>query len=173
MMRREICAARRVNPGLAKRRDHCLIPSPSSLPWEVGMERGFVVRRPDSLLRLFGSAALIYLLASCGGGGAGLVPDPAASKSAQISIRPVSIDFGEVAAGGRSSQVVTISNAGTADATVTEAKVTGNAFAISGISLPLALAAGASASFTVTFAPTAPGNFTGDISIGGDFPGAP
>src|SRR5581483_1728975 len=32
---------------------------------------------------------------------------------------------------------------------------------------------GASASFTVTFAPTAPGNFTGDISIGGDFPGAP
>jgi hypothetical protein len=64
-----------------------------------------------------------------------------------------------------SSQTVTLTNTGALSLKITQDKVTGAGFSISGLTLPLTLAAGQSTTFNATFAPTATGSITGNISI--------
>src|SRR5205823_15048775 len=60
---------------------------------------------------------------------------------------------------------VMLSNTGTGSVSLSQAALTGTGFSISGLSLPLTLAAGQSSSFSVTFAPSAAGPATGSISL--------
>ena len=83
----------------------------------------------------------------------------------RIAVSPTSVNFGNVAVGGASSQSVTLSNTGTGSVTVSQAAVTGNGFKTSGLPLSLTLAAGQSASFSATFSPTTAGSVSGNISI--------
>jgi fibronectin type 3 domain-containing protein len=90
---------------------------------------------------------------------------PPTTAGAQLAANPISVNFGSVVVGNSGTQAITITNSGNASATISQANVTGAAYKITGLTLPLTLAAGASTSFTASFAPTSAGSSTGQISL--------
>ena len=91
----------------------------------------------------------------------------------QLSPNPASLAFGNVQIGTSSNKTETITNNGGSTVTISQANVTGAAYSISGLSLPSALGAGQSVSFTVTFSPTAAGAASGSLALVSDAPGSP
>jgi hypothetical protein len=89
-----------------------------------------------------------------------------------ISVSPTSVSFGSVAVGGTVSQSVTISNSGDASLTVTQASTTASGFSITG-ALPMTVAAGKQATFSVVFAPKSTGAVNGSISVVSDASATP
>jgi hypothetical protein len=59
----------------------------------------------------------------------------------------------------------TITNTGGSSVTVSQATATGTGYSVNGMTLPLTLAAGASKSFNVVFAPTTAGSPTGTLTV--------
>jgi hypothetical protein len=90
------------------------------------------------------------------------------SAAATISVAPGSISFGSVALGSTASQSVTISNGGGSSLTVTQASTTAAGVTITGVSLPLTIAAGSQATFNVVFSPKAAGALSGNVSVMSD-----
>ncbi len=82
-----------------------------------------------------------------------------------ITAKPTSTSFGNIILGSRSTLPVILKNTGTASMTLSKATVTGTGFSISGLPVPQTLAAGQNTGFSVTFAPTAAGSVTGNVSI--------
>ena len=82
-----------------------------------------------------------------------------------LTATPSSLDFGSVQVGNNQPLSETLMNSGGSAITVTQANVTGTGFSISGLSLPLNLAAGQSQPFTVTFAPQSAGSSSGNIAL--------
>jgi hypothetical protein len=80
-----------------------------------------------------------------------------------LTISPASISFGNVTVGQPSSQIVTLTNSGSANLVVNLATVSGAGFGITGLSLPSTIAPGQGISFNVQFAPTVAGAATGTI----------
>jgi len=80
------------------------------------------------------------------------------------------LQVGEVVVGQASSKLVTITNRGRTSLTVLSAASTGAEFGLNGLDLPLTLAAGASYTFSVTFAPEKSGRVGGSISIVSESP---
>lgn len=78
---------------------------------------------------------------------------------------PSSLSFGNVQSGTSQTKNETITNTGDSALTISQIVVTGAGFSITGITAPLTLAAGDSASFTVKFAPTVDGAVTGNIAF--------
>jgi hypothetical protein len=91
----------------------------------------------------------------------------------QLAPNPTSIKFGLVELGNQSSKNVYVKNTGTSSVTVSQATVTGAAFSISGLSLPVTLKPGARSEFTATFSPTVAGKVLGNISLTSNAPGSP
>ncbi len=85
---------------------------------------------------------------------------------ATLAATPASLTFTNVTVGQNSTQTGTVKNTGGENATISQATVAGTGFSISGISTPVTLAPGQSASFTVTFAPQSTGSFPGSVVIG-------
>jgi hypothetical protein len=93
-------------------------------------------------------------------------PSGGAASTYLLSASPTSLNFGNVTVGATSAaQTVTLTNTGTASVTASQATVTGAGFSIGGLSLPLTVAAGQSATFSVTFAPAVAGSVTGSVSV--------
>jgi fibronectin type 3 domain-containing protein len=86
-------------------------------------------------------------------------------SSSQLSVSPISVNFGSIAVGSSAPQTATLTNSGPDTLTVSQANVTGTGFSISGLSLPLTMAAGQSGTFTVAFTPTVAGSATGSLSV--------
>lgn len=86
------------------------------------------------------------------------------NPSAALAVSPASLNFGNVAVGSSSTLTATLS-ATNADVTVSSATPSGAAYLIRGISFPITLAAGHSASYTIVFTPTAPGSSAGSVSF--------
>ena len=82
----------------------------------------------------------------------------------QLAVSPTSLSFGNVVDGSSSSLSGTL-NATGASVTISSAGITNGEFALSGITLPLTLAAGSSAPFTVTFTPQSSGAASGNLSF--------
>jgi hypothetical protein len=82
-----------------------------------------------------------------------------------VATTPSSVSFGTVANGTTNSQSVQLKNTGGASVTISAATVGGTGFKLSGISLPLTLAAAQTSNFTVGFNPTASGSVTGSVTI--------
>ncbi len=78
---------------------------------------------------------------------------------------PTSLSFGDVVIGSNSHQSLKLTNSGTAPSIVTQATASGGGFNFKGPTLPMTLAAGQSVTFTMSFAPTAIGNVSGNLSI--------
>jgi hypothetical protein len=105
-------------------------------------------------LTLSGSTTPINLALS----GTGIVP-------ATLTATPASLAFGSVVAGQTSTLSETVKNVGGASATISVASVSGNGFSVSGLTVPLTLTAGQSATFNVVFSPPTSGSFSGSVSI--------
>jgi acid phosphatase len=85
------------------------------------------------------------------------------STTGTLSLSSSSLSFGSVNVGSSSSQTVTV-KANTAAVTISQANAT-TGFTVSGLTLPLTLAAGQSASFSVKFAPTTSGAVSGSLTL--------
>ena len=104
--------------------------------------------------------------------GSGL-PPTGGSGQQQMSVVPVSVSFGSVTVGTANTQTVTVSNPGSANLSISQATVSGSGFALSGLTLPLTVAPGTSAAFTVKFAPAAVGSVTGSLTLLSNAPNSP
>jgi hypothetical protein len=87
------------------------------------------------------------------------------TKPGLLAVSPASISFGIVRVGNNQNQTATMTNSGGSSLTVSKVTPTGTGFTVSGLSLPMTLAAGQSQAFTVVFAPQAPGAASGNLSI--------
>src|SRR5262249_10728618 len=74
-----------------------------------------------------------------------------------VAANPSSLSFGTVQVGSNASLSGNLTNTGGSSVTVLQASVTGSAFTLNGITLPMTLNAGQSATFGVNFAPTSGG----------------
>jgi len=91
----------------------------------------------------------------------------------QLSANPASVNFGSLVIGASDSVAITLTNTGTASATVSQASVSGTGFSLSGLATPVTINPGQGTSFTAKFAPTAAGNFSGNISVTSNAPNSP
>jgi hypothetical protein len=89
----------------------------------------------------------------------------ASVASGQLAVNPVTISFGEVLLGNSQSQSATVTNSNGTNVTIVQVWLSGSDFQLSGLSLPLTLAPGQSATFTVTFSPTTGGTAIGAIFL--------
>jgi len=107
---------------------------------------------------------LLLLFAGCqgvsgnpGGGNSG--------NSGSLTSSPTSLAFGNVQVGSNASLSETVKNTGGSTVTISSASVGNAAFSISGLTLPTNLSAGQSVTFTVTFAPSAAGSVTANLTL--------
>jgi hypothetical protein len=98
------------------------------------------------------------------GGGNGGGGDNGGVAVGQLSVSAPSMNFGSVTVGSSTAQTGMLT-AATAAVAVTSGSVTGPGYTLSGLSYPLTLAAGKSASFTITFAPQVAGAASGSLSF--------
>ncbi len=96
-----------------------------------------------------------------------------AAGSTLLSASTTTISFGNVAVGELSTQTITLKNTGTTSTTISQVKESEASFSLSGLSLPLTLAAGNSTTLAVSFKPTAAGTASGRIQIVSDATNSP
>src|SRR3989449_823911 len=83
-----------------------------------------------------------------------------------LTASPTSLSFGNVTVGSNSApQTVTLTNSGNSSVSISQINVSGSGFSASGLTAPLTLAAGQTASFSVVFASTTAGSAIGNISL--------
>ena len=83
----------------------------------------------------------------------------------QLAVNPASMNFGNVTVGSTQKKTSTLS-ASSGSVTVTSAGITtGSPFSVSGISFPVTIASGQTASFSVTFAPKASGSTSSTLAF--------
>ncbi len=87
------------------------------------------------------------------------------SPASALTATPSSITFGNVVVGTESSQTIRLANSGTASVTVSTLAPSVSTVSVSGISVPLTLAPGATANFTAAFKPTAASSVSGAITV--------
>ncbi|MGE5054665.1 MAG: choice-of-anchor D domain-containing protein [Acidobacteriota bacterium] len=76
-----------------------------------------------------------------------------------------SMNLGTIATGSSISQGLKVSNTGGSSLTISSENVSGTGFSVSGLTFPYTLAAGASATLSVMFAPTVAGSDTAILTI--------
>jgi Abnormal spindle-like microcephaly-assoc'd, ASPM-SPD-2-Hydin len=84
---------------------------------------------------------------------------------ATLTASPTSLTYTNITVGQTSSQTETIKNTGGTSTTVSAVAESGTGFTVSGITPPVTLTAGQSTTFTVKFAPTSAGTFTGTATV--------
>jgi len=82
-----------------------------------------------------------------------------------LGSNPTSLSFGSVAVGNNNSLSETVTNTGGSSVTISQTSISGSGFSISGITTPVTLTAGQSATFTVTFTPASATGASGSVSI--------
>ncbi|MGA7651749.1 MAG: choice-of-anchor D domain-containing protein, partial [Terracidiphilus sp.] len=82
-----------------------------------------------------------------------------------LTLSTATVSFGTVAVGATGTGSVTLTSSGTAAVTVSAGTVSGTGFTISGVSFPLTLIPGQTATLTVGFAPTAAGAVSGTVTL--------
>jgi Abnormal spindle-like microcephaly-assoc'd, ASPM-SPD-2-Hydin/Cep192 domain 4/HYDIN/CFA65/VesB-like, Ig-like domain len=100
------------------------------------------------------------------------IPLSGTGTQGALNANPSSVNFGNLLVGANASIGVTLSNPGTAAVSITGSSITGASFSMSALS-PQTLNPGQTASFNVTFTPTASGAASGTVSITSNAPGSP
>jgi hypothetical protein len=85
-----------------------------------------------------------------------------------LTANPGSLAFGGVQVGSSQTQSTTLTNYGGSSVTITNATAGGTGFGLSGLNLPVTLAAGQSVTFSVTFSPLSAGNASGSVQVSSD-----
>jgi hypothetical protein len=94
------------------------------------------------------------------------------TAAGQFSVNPGSFSFGNVVVGASKNMPATLSATGSS-VTVTSASVNSAEFALGGLTLPLTIPAGGTASFTLTFTPQASGAASATVSFATNASGSP
>jgi hypothetical protein len=87
------------------------------------------------------------------------------AAASSVTASPTSMNFGSVNVGSGAQQQVRITNSMPFGVIITSVTVSSNYFGLNGVTAPLGVAAGASATLTVSFAPKAAGAQTGKIVV--------
>lgn len=95
--------------------------------------------------------------------GMGVIP-------AVLIASPTSLTFGSLPVGTVQTHTETVQNTGHSNATISQAWEAGTGFKVAGPTMPLTLAPGESASFSVSFEPKFKGRFTGSLSLTSNAP---
>jgi len=111
---------------------------------------------PVSKLGLFFAFCTLILIPS--------LKVPAAAAN-QLTFNPANLRFGEVVIGQTEILAATMTNNGSTSITVSTMSVKAAGYAVNQLALPLTLAPGQSANFTVTFSPAATGLDSGNIAF--------
>jgi hypothetical protein len=114
------------------------------------------------------AAQTATLTASSGGGSSTYAIELNANSGstvAAISLQSTSVSFGDVALNTSSYQSDTLTASGTASLTISAATVTGTGFSISGVSFPLTLNPGQTATLQIEFDPTVAGAENGKVTL--------
>ena len=82
-----------------------------------------------------------------------------------LAANPTSLSVGNVNVGSTGTVSETITNTGSTSVSVSKVAITGTGFSVSGITTPLTLNGGKSATVTVSFTPTAAGVVSGNLTI--------
>ena len=85
-----------------------------------------------------------------------------------LTTSPASIAFGNVVDGLSNSQPVQITNTGNSALTISQSAISGSGFSVTGLTVPLVLAAGQGTSCNVLFGPRSAGNVTGVLRLDSD-----
>jgi hypothetical protein len=86
-------------------------------------------------------------------------------QAGNVVLSPGSFDFPNVQVGKSQTIAAALTNTGGSSATISAATVSGAGFSLSGISVPLTLAPGQVANFSVVFTPASAGSATGTLSV--------
>ncbi len=89
----------------------------------------------------------------------------ASARVGALSMNPSGLAFGTLNVGTSLAQTVTISNTGIGNVNIASISISGAAFAVSGLTLPMGLAPGQSAMFQVVFTPSIAGGISGSITF--------
>ena len=85
--------------------------------------------------------------------------------SLTLTANPGQLAFGSITAGSSSSKSVTVTNTGNTNVTISQITVSGKDVSASGITTPLALAAGQAKVMNVSFSPTTAENVTANVTV--------
>jgi hypothetical protein len=96
------------------------------------------------------------LLLSVGGVGAGAVT---------LNPSPTNVAFGNVAVGSTGTLPVVLTNSGSTSIVLVQSQLSGASFAVSGLNLPMSLAAKQTVTFNVTFTPQSGGAASGSLVL--------
>ena len=83
---------------------------------------------------------------------------------------PTSLSFGNVTVGSNQSLSETVTNTGSSSVTISQVGISGTGFSLSGVTAPVTLTAGQSASFTVKFTPVSAGSVSGNVTVTSNAP---
>ena len=90
-----------------------------------------------------------------------------------LSATPASVSFGNVVVGSDTTQTIRLQNIGTSHVTISSITPSVSSIAISGVTTPVSLAPGTSATLTAAYKPTAAGSVTGKITVTSNAVGSP
>ncbi len=119
------------------------------------------MRLPQSILAPFSTRVCSIIAVTC----FATVSLCVGAAAQQLTCAPSTLLFGSVVIGQSESEIVSLSNGGPTSVTVSALKTSGTGFNLSGLTLPLTLAAGQSVPFEVTFSPTIVGSTTAGITF--------
>ena len=97
----------------------------------------------------------------------------ATATSSTLAATPSSVSFGNVAVGSDTTQTIRLQNIGTSQVTISAITPSVSSIAISGVTLPIKLASGTSATLTAAYKPTAAGSVAGKITVTSNAVGSP
>lgn len=93
------------------------------------------------------------------------IPFKGNGTSSDVAATPSSASFGDVVLGNDSTQSMELKASGSVDVKITKVTTTGTGFSVSGLTVPLTLKPGSTASFVTAFKPTAAQSESGTITI--------
>jgi len=129
--------------------------------------RATLPKRHNPFVFIMLAAALTVSIAQTGCTGltsANGTPPPS-TTSTTIAVAGATGSFGSVATGTSVTQTFQVTNTGAVALTISQLAASGTGFSVTGVTLPIAVAAGNSTSFTAKFMPSAAGAVTGSISL--------
>lgn len=124
------------------------------------------------ILMIMGGIVIAAGLSGCSGLTSAASPNPKPAVGA-LSSNPSSVGFGNVPVGSSATQNFTLTNSGSASVTVSQVSVSNGSFSIVGLTLPVTIAAGQSATVQLQFAPQAAGSAAATVSVTSDVSSSP
>src|SRR5277367_5255572 len=122
-----------------------------------------VAPRLGALLAILLAVSVVAITAGCAGLTSGQTLS--SKQGLSLSFTPSSLNFGSVPTGKKTSVTATVTNTSSSSATITQIVSSSNQFTISGITYPLTLTPGQTASFLVWFNGSAPGKTAGTLTF--------